>query len=84
DDDGLLLDVVYDLPSELFDCLLKRLPALALHNLQLQEFRSHFGGQNLMAFVNWKIARFSSTRPRARWKDDESEYDFSGGGRKRV
>ncbi|GMH30919.1 hypothetical protein Nepgr_032762 [Nepenthes gracilis] len=33
--DAILRDV-YELPAELFDCLLERLPALALQNLQLQ------------------------------------------------
>ncbi|GAB4841291.1 hypothetical protein Ancab_022023 [Ancistrocladus abbreviatus] len=34
--DKNILEDVYELPTEVFDCLLKRLPALALQNLQLQ------------------------------------------------
>ncbi|KAH9607641.1 hypothetical protein KSS87_014163 [Heliosperma pusillum] len=36
DDDNGILQGVYELPTELFDCLLHQLPALALHTLQSQ------------------------------------------------
>ncbi|XP_074317237.1 uncharacterized protein LOC141653391 isoform X2 [Silene latifolia] len=36
DDDNGILQGVYELPTELFDCLLNQLPALALHKLQSQ------------------------------------------------
>ncbi|XP_048503883.1 uncharacterized protein LOC104899423 isoform X2 [Beta vulgaris subsp. vulgaris] len=44
DDDGIV-QVIYELPTELFDGLLKQLPALALHKLQLQmpsEYQTDF------------------------------------------
>uniref|UniRef100_A0A7C9A5W1 Uncharacterized protein n=1 Tax=Opuntia streptacantha TaxID=393608 RepID=A0A7C9A5W1_OPUST len=36
DDDDGVLQGIYELPAELFDCLLRQLPALALHKLQSQ------------------------------------------------
>lgn len=41
-EDEDLIRAVYDLPTELFDCLLNRLPALALHILLLQLPHANF------------------------------------------
>lgn len=46
DNDDGILEGIYELPTELFDGLLKKLPALALHKLQLQmplESQTDFG-----------------------------------------